>query len=70
MRMMMKNLKWRKFLDIACIASAEANRPRREFLIKWKGYPTYDATWEPEPHLESAPEILQDYKDNQPDLKS
>ena len=21
---------------------------RREFLIKWKGYPTYDATWEPE----------------------
>ena len=44
--------------------------PRREFLVKWKGYPASDATWEPESHLESAPEILQDYKNNQPDLQS
>ena len=40
---------------------------QREFLIKWKGYPSYDATWEPESHLQSAPEILQDYKNNHPD---
>ena len=24
---------------------------RREFLVKWKGYPYYEATWEPESNL-------------------
>ena len=43
---------------------------QREFLIKWKGYPAYDATWEPESHLQSAPRILQNYKNTQPDFRS
>ena len=41
---------------------------QKEYLIKWKGYPTYDATWEPESHMGSALDILQQYKQNQPDL--
>ena len=43
---------------------------RREFLIKWKGYPTYDATWEPESHLSTANDILTAYKQQKPDLSS
>ena len=30
----------------------------REFLVLWKGYSVYDATWEPEPHLSNAPDIV------------
>ena len=41
---------------------------QREFLIKWKGYPAYDASWKPESHLDSAPDMLESYKKNQPDL--
>lgn len=43
---------------------------QREFLIKWKGYPNYDATWEPEQNLTNARDVLDGYKQMQPDLKS
>ena len=29
-----------------------------EFLVKWKGYPLYDATWEPLAHLGGSPKCL------------
>ena len=29
-----------------------------EFLVKWKGYPLYDATWEPLVHLGGLPEAF------------
>ena len=31
-----------------------------EFLVKWKGYPLYDATWEPLTHLGGSPSALND----------
>ena len=34
---------------------------KRFFLIKWKGYPTHDATWEKEEALKNARKALQDY---------
>lgn len=43
---------------------------RKEYLVKWKGYPSYDATWEPESHLSTASDILTAYKQQQPDLSS
>jgi hypothetical protein len=35
---------------------------RLEYLVKWEGYPDYDASWEPGEHLANAPEILREYK--------
>lgn len=32
------------------------------YLVKWKGYPTSDASWEPERHLTNANDILTAYK--------
>ena len=33
---------------------------RRRYLVLWKGYPLEEATWEPERHLDHAPEILEE----------
>ena len=30
-----------------------------EYLVKWLGYPVFEATWEPAAHLAFAPDILQ-----------
>jgi hypothetical protein len=34
----------------------------RQYLVKWKGYPTADNMWEPEANLEHAVELLDEYK--------
>ncbi len=33
-------------------------RNRTEFLVKWKGYPMSECTWEPSDNLENAPEVI------------
>ena len=32
-------------------------RKKKQFLVKWKGYPNCDATWENESNLKNAPEL-------------
>jgi Chromo (CHRromatin Organisation MOdifier) domain len=34
-----------------------------EFLVYWKGYPDEDDTWEPEEHLENAPQVVKQFYD-------
>ena len=35
---------------------------RPEYLIKWMGYPEYDATWEPLVNLKNSQDLVQDFK--------
>jgi len=34
-----------------------------EYLVKWKGYCDYDATWEPESGLRNAQELIREFED-------
>ena len=34
---------------------------RTEYLVQWKGYPSYDATWESVKNLEHAQSLISDY---------
>ncbi len=35
---------------------------RRQYLVQWRGYPAFEATWEPEGNLRNAPELLGEYQ--------
>ena len=40
--------------EVEAILSSKLRRNRTEFLIKWKGYPHSENTWEPESNLHNA----------------
>ena len=37
---------------------------RREYLVKWKGYPDHDLSWEPATYLRHAQDAIREYKNN------
>src|SRR6266571_6821296 len=39
------------------------------YLIKWKGFPTSDSTWEPVEHLKHAPELITDFYHRYPNAE-
>ena len=34
---------------------------KKQYLVKWKGFPIKESMWDPEENLENVQEILQDY---------
>lgn len=38
--------------------------PKTYYLVKWKGYPISESTWEPEEHLEHAKLLLDEYNES------
>ncbi len=46
------------------ILQHRGTKRRREYLVKWKGYPNSEATWEHKRDLEHAKEIVKTYEDN------
>jgi hypothetical protein len=48
--------------EVETILEHRKNRNRQEFLVKWKGYPREDSTWEAESSLTHCPRILRVYK--------
>lgn len=51
------NTEW----EVEKILSDKLKRGKRYYLVKWKGYPDHENTWEPEKHLSNAQDLLQDY---------
>jgi hypothetical protein len=51
--------------EVECILGhAERSRgrvPKREYLVKWKGYGPEHNSWEPEANLSNCQELLQKY---------
>lgn len=42
------------------------NRKRLEYLVKWRGYPEWEMTWEPLQNLKGAQQALDDFLQQQP----
>ena len=37
------------------------NKQQHEYLVKWKGYPEWEMTWEPLRHLAGAKQLLEEF---------
>ena len=47
---------------VEAIVTHKPQGQKNLYLVKWKGYPTGDNTWEPEQNLDNAKQILEEYK--------
>ena len=51
----------REEFEVERILDHRKQHNHQEYLVKWVGYPDYDASWEPAAHLEHAQDCLTDY---------
>ena len=47
--------------EVQRILDTRLHRGARQYLIHWKGYQYYDATWEPENHLQGARTLIREF---------
>ena len=47
--------------EVEAILDDRIRRNKLRYLVKWKGYSSHEATWEPATHLENASQILHEY---------
>ena len=50
--------------EVEKILDTRISNGKRQYLVLWKGYPRYDATWEPEENLEGSRRLVQDFEQN------
>jgi hypothetical protein len=48
--------------EVECILDKRTRRGRTEYLVKWVGYPDYDATWEPLANLGNATDSVEEFE--------
>src|SRR5271170_2332235 len=48
--------------DVEEILDTRRRWNRREYLVKWKGYPSEDNTWEPEKNLTNTQQVITDFQ--------
>jgi Chromo (CHRromatin Organisation MOdifier) domain len=41
-------------------------RSALKYLVRWKGYPISEATWEPTKHLKNSPSLVQQFHTKYP----
>ena len=47
--------------EVERILSRRVVRGQEQFLVRWKGYGSFDDTWEPRANLKNAPERLREF---------
>jgi len=50
--------------EVEDIIDHRGSRHRRQYLVKWRGYPPSEATWETKTNLKHAPDVLRHYEDS------
>ena len=50
--------------EVEHVLDKRQRRRRTEYLVEWKGYPPYEATWEPQSNLKNASEAIRAFEDN------
>jgi hypothetical protein len=51
--------------EVEQILARRSHRRRIEYLVKWVGYPEYDASWEPESNLDNAKDAIAEFEREQ-----
>jgi hypothetical protein len=48
--------------EVEAILDKKLVRKKPYYLVKWKGYPLHDATWEPVEYLKNAAEKVKEFE--------
>jgi hypothetical protein len=51
--------------EVETVLDKRIRHRRTEYLVKWHGYPEYDATWEPLSNLQHAQDVINDFEKDQ-----
>jgi hypothetical protein len=48
--------------EVESILASRGQGPRLQYLVRWKGYPMWEASWEPRRNLLGAPEAIAQFE--------
>ena len=56
--------------EVAAVLARRHVKGKKQYLVSWVGYDRWEATWEPEAHLEGAQELVDEFESGQISLTS